>query len=413
MAVCIDWRPALLLLPMIPLIPILIGGFQRAFHRVSSRYRASSRRFSAKFLDAVQGLPDLRQLGAGRSEGRVLATEAENVRAHVMRMLAGNQLVILVTDLLFALGMTTLATWLAIDGLSTGRLSPGGALSVLLLSLQLLDPIDHIGQFFYVGMGGIAATKEIKAVTAAHGSEMVTRTSTDTVSAPAPRGPAPQEDVVALEYVDFAYPDGAPVLRDASLRIRPGERVAFVGRTGVGKSTVLQLLQGLLLPERGDVWVNGLNTRTCDPGTLRALTTIVPQRTYLFTGTLADNLRLAAPQASDDDLWEALGAARLADEVHDWPNGLQTPVGERGLSVSGGQAQRIAIARAFLRNAPILLLDEPTSQVDLRSETRILDALGQISEGRTVITVAHRRAAIARAGRRIQLVDGRFEEVHA
>src|SRR5690606_37644849 len=149
----------------------------------------------------------------------------------------------------------------------------------------------------------------------------------------------------------------------------------LVGRSGEGKSTIADLLQGLWLPAAGTVRLGGAATTELSTASIRSLVAVVSQSTYLFTGSLAENLRLARPDATDDELWAALATAALDDVVRAMPAGLDTPVGERGLSLSGGQAQRLAIARAVLRDAPLLLLDEPTAQIDLASERAVVEAL--------------------------------------
>ncbi len=406
----VDLRSALWLAVAIPAIPVIIGGFQSAFKSVSSRYRVAARHLSAEFLDSIQGLPTLRGLGAGKRRGVHLAAAAQNVRRHVMRLLAGNQLVLLVADAGFSLGMLTIAAWLAVTQLRDGAISPGQAVAIVLLSTLLLEPLDQIGKFFYIGMGGMAARREIRSFLAqttpeARGETVpgesgtaVPPSATDLDGAGEPR--------IRLDNVHFAYDAAAPVLRGASLEVAPGEHVALIGRSGEGKSTLLDLIQGTYCPQSGSVSLRGIALAEAYEGWAHQQCAVVAQTTYLFTGTLATNLRIAAPQASDDELWQSLADANLADEVRRWPQGLDTVVGERGMAISGGQAQRVAIARAFLKDAPIILLDEPTSQVDVQSETAILSALDRLTEGRTVLSITHRAQAAQRADRVVALVDG-------
>jgi ATP-binding cassette subfamily C protein len=176
-----------------------------------------------------------------------------------------------------------------------------------------------------------------------------------------------------------------------------------VGPSGVGKSTVVALLSRHLLPESGAVLVGNLDTREATGASVRSLVTVVDQQTTLFSGTIAQNLRVARPGASDEELLEAIAAAGLSADLRRMPVGLDTPVGERGLSLSGGQVQRIAIARALLRDAPVVVLDEPTSQVDLESEALIVDALRTLRRDRTVVTIAHRASAIRDVDRVIEI----------
>ncbi|MGO1318215.1 MAG: ABC transporter ATP-binding protein/permease [Cellulomonadaceae bacterium] len=402
LAVTVDGPTAGFLAIALPVIPLFIGGFQKAFRKVSRRSREAARRLSAQFLDALQGLGTLRALHAGGVVGARLAQAAEEQRRRTMQLLAGNQLVLLVTDAVFSLAMITTATGLAIVRLRDGAITPGQAVAVVLLATLLLEPLDRIGQFFYIGMGGIAATKEIRGFLAQRPP-----------FAPGDVDPGESARTVDLDDVDFAYDDAAPVLHGAGLHVADGEDVALVGRSGAGKTTTLELVQGSLQPQSGTVRLGGHDLARTTPHWTRRQSAVVAQSTYLFTGSLAANLRIADPVASDDRLWQALEDAHLAEEVRTWPDGLGTLVGERGLALSGGQAQRVAIARALLKDAPIVLLDEPTSQVDLTSERAILAALERLTRGRTVLTVAHRASTISGADRVVRVADGVFVEVQS
>jgi ABC-type multidrug transport system fused ATPase/permease subunit len=225
-----------------------------------------------------------------------------------------------------------------------------------------------------------------------------------------PAADAASQEALALTDVTFAYPGGRSVLDGVSFTVPRGGRVALIGPSGSGKSTVAALVQAHLRPASGSVRVAGHDATTVPVDWLRAQTAVVAQTTYLFTGTLADNLRLAAPDADDERLWDVLAQANLADDVRRFPDRLATRVGERGLSLSGGQAQRVAVARALLKDAPILVLDEPTSQVDAASEAALVDALDRAGEGRTVLIVAHRLSTVRGADQVLVLAEGRIVE---
>lgn len=403
LGVVVDPVIALWLAVALPAIPLLVGGFQKAFRGVSGRYRMTSRRFAAQYLDAIQGLPTATAFNRARSKGADLARSAEDLRRQVMRLLAGNQVVLLVIDSSFSLAMVATAAGLAMNRLREGAITPGQAISVVLISTVLLEPLDRVGQFFYIGMGGRAAVREIDTVLAQHAA---------VEDAPGVRVPAATDsaEALALEHVDFAYPGGGQVLRDVSFTVSVGGRVALIGPSGSGKSTVATLVQAHLRPTAGTIRVGGQDVTTVPTDWVRRQIAVVAQTTYLFTGTLADNLRLADPTADDDTLWDVLAEANLADDVRRFSDGLATRVGERGLSLSGGQAQRLAVARALLKDAPILVLDEPTSQVDAASESALVEALDRAGQGRTVLLVAHRLSTVRGADQVLVLAEGRIVE---
>lgn len=408
----VDWVVAGWLAVALPAIPVLVLGFQRAFRGVSTRYRMTSRRFAAQFLDAIQGLPTSTAFNRARTKGVELARAAEHLRRMIMSLLARNQLVLLVIDSSFSLAMVAAAAGLAMARLRDGAITPGQAVAVVLVSTVLLEPLDRVGQFFYVGMGGRAAVREIDTVLA----QPAVVADADGVRPPAtsaprtrPEGSAAPE-AVALDRVSFAYPGGHRVLDDVSFAVPSGARVALIGPSGSGKSTVAALVQAHLRPAAGAVRIGGHDATAVPVDWVRAQTAVVAQSTYLFTGTLADNLRLADPGADDDRLWDVLARANLADDVRGFGDRLRTRVGERGLSLSGGQAQRLAVARALLKDAPVLLLDEPTSQVDAASEAALVDALDRAGEGRTVLVIAHRLSTVRGADEVLVLADGRIVE---
>ena len=396
-----DWVSAAVLAISIPVVPLTVGAFQKAFRSVSTRYRMASRALAAQELDAIQGLSTLSYIGAGKRVGRTLAQAAENVRRRVMRYLAGNQMVLLVVDGVFSLGMITGATALAYWRLSDGWFSVGQAVTLVLLSSIMLDPLDRIGQFFYIGMGGIAATREIKRFTS----------ETPEVVDPAERGalsptvlPAPGE--VRIDGVSFAYEAETPILRKATLHVAPGEHIAITGASGAGKSTLSSLIQAHHRPSTGSICINGVDISQVPLQWVRSQIAVVEQTTYLFSDTLRANILIANPAASDEEILTALRTVGLDDLLTRLPDGLDTRVGDKGLALSGGEAQRVALARAFIKDAPILLLDEPTAHVDLESERQILNAIDTIARGRTTITISHRGATIAHADRQVELKEG-------
>jgi ABC-type multidrug transport system fused ATPase/permease subunit len=211
---------------------------------------------------------------------------------------------------------------------------------------------------------------------------------------------------VELRGVTFGY-DGEPVLRDVDLTVEPGRTVALVGPTGSGKTTLVMLIPRLYDVDQGSVLVDGVDVRTVDPSSLRGEVAVVSDDAFLFSATLGDNIAYARPEASDEEILAAARRAGLGELVDELPDGLDTLVGERGLTLSGGQRQRVAIARALLAEPRILILDDATSSVDATTENRIKAALREVMEGRTTFVIAHRLSTIALADEVVVLENGR------
>ena len=207
-----------------------------------------------------------------------------------------------------------------------------------------------------------------------------------------------------MENVEFTYPGrDRPALAGPSLDVGPGVLVALTGPSGCGKSTLLAILLGLIQPDSGTVTVGGVDLASLDPEAWRSRVGWVPQHPHIFAATIADNIRLGRQSASPEDLVEAVSAAGLTGLIGRLPEGLDTRVGEGGAGISAGERQRIGLARAFLRDAPLLLLDEPTANLDGQTEAEIVEAVRRLGRGRTVVMVAHRPALVALADRVIDL----------
>lgn len=397
----IDARTALTLAIIVPAIPLTVGLFQRGFQKVSDDFTRQSAALSAQFLDAMQGLGTLKLFNQGKVYGKRIADAAEVVRKSIMRILLGNQIILFVVDTVFSLGMVTAVAWLAMVRLDDGAITPGQAVALILLGLLLIEPLDKVAQFFYVGMSGIASGRDIR-------NQL--KQPAAVPDADAASGSASGDGSVSFENVSFSYVEGVPVLDHVSFALAPGEKVAIVGPSGSGKTTVANLTMRFLAPDSGTIRVGGHDVSIVTGDWVRGNIALVAQSTFLFTGTLRDNLRVAAPDADDARLREALADADLTAFVDSLPLGLDTQVGERGLAVSGGQAQRIAIARAFLKDAPILVLDEPTSNIDVHSEAAIVAAIDRLSAGRTVLVIAHRLSTVQHMDRVVVLEDGRVTE---
>lgn len=414
MALFVDPWCALVLLGFVPLVPAIVFGFSKLTRKVSSSSRRRRNQLAASYLDALSGLETLTLLGAADSKGQQLAQVGEENRLSTMRLLAANQLILLVIDLGFNLLLLTtgfaLTLWKVINGAWGSDITViAPVVSMLGLTLLLLEPMNKIGSFFYVGMAGMANQRLVRAFLT--GKAPSQGQGGDASSDKTPVTPHQSDSFLSLKDLTFAYPDGDPVLQDLDLEIKPGEWVAICGSSGAGKSTLIEVLKGNLLPSQGSYYLQGRALDVNSSAWFADQSALVQQHTWIFTGTIRSNLMMVAPRASEDRLWECLEKVRLAAEVRAFAQGLDTPVGEDGYALSGGQAQRLSLARALLSQRELLLLDEPTSQIDLESEAAITQALAEVAKEKTIVLLTHRASALEFADRVLYLQDGALKEV--
>ncbi len=386
----------LLTLPLIPAFMILIGLAAR--RSATARWRVLSN-LSAHFLDVVRGLETLRANNRAEAQVATIREVGERFRRETMRTLRVAFLSALVLELAATLAVALLAVTIGVR-LVEGSLAFETGLMVLILAPELYLPLRQVGAQYHASVDGLAAAERMFAVL---------DTSPGLAPATAALRPAPRAPgAVRLEGVGFAYParPGA-VLQNVDLELRAGERLALVGPSGSGKSTVAALLLRLADPERGRVSVDGVDLRDLDPVDWRRRIAWVPQRPRLFAGTVADNVRLGDPAASDDRVWAALDDAGAAGFVSGLPEGLATRVGDGGRTLSAGEIQRLAVARALLRDAPIVVLDEPTSNLDAESAALVERAVETLAAGRMTLVITHDAGVAARADRACALVAGR------
>jgi ATP-binding cassette subfamily C protein CydD len=394
-----DWSSALIIALTLPLIPVfgaLLGWQAQA--ATERQWRRLSL-LGGHFLDMVAGLPTLRAFGRARAQTEVVRRMADGHRAATMKTLRIAFLSALVLELVATLSVALVAVPVGIRLLG-GGLALHTALLVLLLTPEAYLPLRAAGSRFHASMEGLTALDEALTVSAAP----ATPRAAEGAAVPDGRGE------IHLEAVTVAY-ERTTALRDVTLTIRPGERIAVIGPSGAGKSTLLGLLLGFVTPTGGRVTVDGIDLATADLDAWRRHVAWVPQRAHLFAATLTDNIRLGAPDTPPGAVAAAVRDAALDDVVAGLPDGLDTLLGERGHGLSSGQRQRVALARAFLRDAPVVLLDEPTARLDTASEAVVLDATRRLVAGRTALLVAHRPALLADADRVLRVEDGRVTEL--
>ncbi|HVT42455.1 MAG TPA: thiol reductant ABC exporter subunit CydD [Acidimicrobiales bacterium] len=386
-----DWVSAVLIaisLPLIPLFMALVGATTR--DRTTARLR-SLQRLAGHFLDVVAGLPTLKVFGRAKAQARAIADVTDRYRSTTMATLRLTFLSSLVLELLATVSVALVAVAVGLR-LLAGTLSFRDALFVLVLAPEAYLPLRALGTHYHASADGLKAAEDVLALLDEPG--------------PAPVGGTvpPRGTGISVVGLDVRYPGRAvPALLGAALTVVPGEVVALTGPSGCGKSTLVSVLLGLRRPGAGVVTLGGVALDEVDLDAWRRHVGWVPQRAHLFARSVADNVRLGRPDASDEDVAAALDAAGLTDVVRRLPDGAATLLGEGGAGLSAGERQRVALARAFVRDAPLLLLDEPTAGLDAETEAGVLTAVRRLVEGRTALIVAHRPALAALADRVVAL----------
>lgn len=406
-AACIlprDWASAVLLLvtaPIIPILMILVGSY--AEERINAQWTALSR-LKAAFLDAIQGLPTTRALGQSALGSARVARQSEAFRVRTMRALRFAFLSGLVLEFITSVAIALVAVTLGLR-LLAGGIAFEQAFLVLLLAPEFYRPLRELGTHYHAGMEGHSAAEQIFAILDQPAPEAVQH-------APALPVPDPARPLaVTFRDVRYTYPgNDPPALDGVCLTFAPGTRTALVGQSGAGKSTLVNLLLGFLTPDCGRIDANGLSLAAFMPEDWRAQVALVPQRPHLFYGSVLDNIRFARPAASLEDVQRAAALAGAADFIAQLPGGYDSPLGENGTRLSKGQAQRIAIARAFLKDAPLLILDEPTAHLDPATEATIRAALERLAADRTTLLIAHRLSTVRSADQIVVLAHGRIAE---
>jgi ATP-binding cassette, subfamily C, bacterial CydD len=392
----IDLTSALLMLVTLPLVPVfmwLIGRYTE--ERTRERWLAL-RLLSGHFLDVVRGLPTLRMLNRSRAEAERLDAVGERYRRATMATLRVGFLSGSVLELAATLGVALVAVTVGVR-LVGGGLGLQAGLTVLVLAPELYLPLRQLGAQFHASADGIAVAERIL----------------ELAEAPAEVGrggalaaPSPAVAAVRFESVSFRYPSRPGLVLDRlDLELLPGETVALVGESGAGKSTVASLLLRLAEPTAGRVTVGGADLARYDTDDWRRQLAWVPQHPTIFRGTVADNIRLSSAEASDEAVCAAAVLAGADEFVRALPDGYETFVGDGGRPLSAGERRRVALARAFLRDAPLVVLDEPTADLDPENAELVGRAVENLRRGRTVLLIAHRHE-LARRADRVVVIEG-------
>lgn len=387
------WPAALVLLVFVPLIPLVIVLVRRTAKGVLSSYWDEYTSLGDSFLESLQGLTTLKIYQADKARHEVMDEEAERFRAVTMRVLRTQLNSIVFMDV-GAFGGAAAGMGMALWLLSVGSIDFTEALLVALLSVDFFRPLRRLGSYFHVAMSGMAASDRIFNLL-----DLKEPTEGGT------QVPA-QGDHLLMSHVSFSWDGGREVLHDVSVDIPSVGLTAIVGESGSGKSTIAALLAGRAEGYEGKLLLGGRPLAHFDRKALARYVTTVPAASYLFAGTVKDNLLMGHPRASEEDMWSVLEGVDLAAFLRA-QDGLDTKIEKRGENLSGGQRQRLALARAFLHNSPVYILDEATSNIDVESEKAIMTAVRGIARYKAVILISHRLANVTAARRIYVLEHGR------
>ena len=389
----IDLPSAAVLLVCVPLIPIAIAAVQTWAKKLLSKYWGKYTEMGDTFLENLQGLTTLKIYQADAARHEQMNREAEEFRKITMRVLTMQLNSITIMDLV-AYGGAALGAIVAVSRFASGHVTLAGCLMILLLAADFFLPMRLLGSYFHIAMDGMAASDKIFRLLDLPEPD---RSGRET----------PGAGGIDAQHLTFSYDGEREVLHDVSFSVTEGSFTAIVGESGCGKSTIAAILTGREPGYHGSVTVGGAQVRCADEAALMRRITYVSHNSHLFRGTVRDNLRMAKPDASDAELWSALERANLAEFLRS-EQGLDTLLTENGSNFSGGQRQRLALARALMHDSPVYLFDEATSNIDVESEDAILAQIHELAHTHTVILISHRLANVVHADRIHVMEHGRL-----
>ena len=404
----VDTLSAIILLvtaPLIPLFMVLIG--DRAKILTKQQWTTLSR-MSAYFLDVIQGLGTLKVFGRSRAQIQVINRIGERYRSTTMDVLKITFLSALALEWLAMLSTAIVAVEIGLR-LLYGRLAFEQAFFVLLLAPEFYLPLRLLGSRFHAGMAGVAATGDIFAILETRPGRSFKSSAASTTD-PSPNPVRGKSITIEFKDVCFGYDQDSKILNGVSLAVPAGRMTALVGPSGVGKSTIIDLLMGFIEPIEGQILISQQPIQDIPTKDLLAQIAWVSQEPYLFNQSVLENIRLARPDASELQVITAAENAYAHDFISQLPEGYQTIIGERGSRLSAGQAQRIALTRAYLKDAPLLILDEATANLDPRTANEVTSALLNLITDRTVLIVAHNLSTVRSADQIIVMANGSVVE---
>nr|WP_217957505.1 ABC transporter ATP-binding protein/permease [Acutalibacter muris] len=373
---------AVALLVCVPLIPIAIAAVQTWAKKLLAKYWGQYTALGDTFLENLQGLTTLKIYQSDSFKQEEMNREAESFRRITMKVLTMQLNSITIMDLI-AYGGAALGVILSVTQYRAGQVDLAGCLLIILLSADFFIPMRQLGSFFHIAMNGIAASEKIFRL----------------LDLPEPEqgaAPFPEDCSITCTGLGFAYEPDRPILHGIELAVPKGGFTAVVGESGCGKSTVAGLLMGRNRDYTGSLQIGGVELTDIAEASLMKNITYISHQSYLFKGTVRENLRMGRPNATDEELWVALEKMKLAGLLRQ-EKGLDTSLSEQGANLSGGQRQRLALARALLHNSPVYIFDEATSNIDVESENDIMEEIHRLAREKTVLLISHRLANVTEA----------------
>lgn len=390
----VNLKSALVLLVCVPLIPISIAAVQKIAKRLLGKYWDTYTSMGDSFLENIQGLTTLKIYEADGRKSAEMDVEAEKFRKITMRVLTMQLNSITLMDLI-AYGGAAVGVIISVNEFLKGNIGFAGTFAIIMLSAEFFIPLRLLGSFFHVAMNGMAASDKYFNVL--------------DLDEPVQGLETARAQSIVLERVNFAYDAERQILKDINVEIPANSLIAFVGESGSGKSTIAGLIMGINKNYQGSIRLGGKEISDIAEGELMKEITLVNHNSYIFKGTVRDNLLMGNQQASDEELQEALRQVNLLDFVSG-EQGLDTPILEQGANLSGGQRQRLALARAILHDTPIYIFDEVTSNIDAESEALIMDVIQQLAQAKTIVVISHRMANVVNSDRIYVLEEGQVVE---
>lgn len=400
----VDWISGLVMLGTAPLIPFFMILIGKGTENLNKKQWRKLARMSAHFLDMIQGLTTLKIFNTSKHEAEVIARISDEYRRSTMSVLRVAFLSSLVLEFLATISIAMVAVLIGFR-LFYGEMDFLLGFFVLLLAPEFYLPLRNMGTHYHARMEAIGAAEQMVEILETPPLVTLNEAPKQTVKT-ALTSPI----AIRFNHVSFSYDAGRQALDQINVTIKAGQRIALVGASGAGKSTLANLLLGFVQTTQGEIQINGVNLNAIPIAQWREQLAWVPQRPYLFHGSIADNIRLGNQHASDEVMKKAAKLAYCDGFIDASTNQYNTQIGEKGEGLSGGQIQRIALARAFLKDAPVLILDEATANLDKESEALIQKSIQQLSKNRTVITIAHRLNTIKLSDQIIVMDKGRIIE---